>query len=53
MVNAHERFNERLRGLARKHRAMGRGYIMRLMPDGLIVAEPVRVRIQLPYRVTT
>ena len=53
MVNAHERFNERLRGLARKHRAMGRGYIMRLMTDGLIVAEPVRVRIQLPYRVTT
>ena len=53
MVNAHERFNERLRRLSRKHRAMGRGYIMRLMPDGLIVAEPVKVRIQLPYRVTT
>lgn len=53
MVNAHERFNERLRRLARKHRAMGRGYVMRLMPDGLIVPEPVKLRIELPYRVTT
>lgn len=53
MVTAHERFNERLRRLARKHRAMGRGYVMQLMPDGLVVAEPIRVRVKLPYRLAT
>ncbi|MEP2030906.1 MAG: hypothetical protein ABJI96_19590 [Paracoccaceae bacterium] len=53
MVNAHRLFKERLHRLARKHHAMGKGYVMRLMPDGLMVPEPVRLRIELPYRVTT
>ena len=53
MVNAHKLFKERLSRLARKHHAMGQGYVMRLLPDGLMVPEPVKVRIELPYRVTT
>jgi len=38
------RFDQRLRGLNRKHHAMSRGYTMYMRPDGLIVAKPRRVR---------
>lgn len=35
-------FENRLHRLVNKHRAMTRGYTMRMQPDGLIVAQPRR-----------
>ena len=43
-------FEERLRLLSRKHRAMSHGYITRMQPDGLIVAQPRRRPIRIPAR---
>jgi hypothetical protein len=43
-------FEDRLRLLNRKHRAMSHGYITRMQPDGLIVAQPRRQRIRIPVR---
>ena len=37
-----EEFEDRLRRLLRKHRAMSRGYTTRMRADGLIVAKPRR-----------
>lgn len=42
MVSGHLEFETRLRRLMRKHRAMSRGYTMRMQSDGLIVAKPRR-----------
>jgi len=41
-VSGQIEFENRLRKLMRKHRAMGRGYTTRLLADGLVVAEPRR-----------
>lgn len=43
-------FDERLRLLARKHRAMSHGYVTRMQPDGLIVAHPRRHSIRISKR---
>jgi hypothetical protein len=42
MLPGQVEFEKRLRRLLAKHRAMARGYTMRMQPDGLIVAEPRR-----------
>ena len=42
MVSDQTEFQERLRRLVRKHRAMARGYTTRMRSDGLIVAKPRR-----------
>lgn len=46
MVKNQIQFDERLRQLSRKHRAMSRGYITQIQSDGLIIARPVRQPIQ-------
>jgi hypothetical protein len=51
MVDAgHSEFDRRLRKLGRKHLAMSHGYTTIIRPDGLIVAEPRRVRVRLPIK---
>jgi hypothetical protein len=50
MVDAHVEFNKRLRKIGRKHQAMERGYTTKLRSDGLIVAQPVRPRMQVPVK---
>ena len=50
MVDAHGQFNKRLRKIGRKHQALERGYVTNLRPDGLIVAEPRRARVQIPVK---
>lgn len=42
MVENHVLFDQRLRRLGRKHRAMARGYTTRMRSDGLIVVKPKR-----------
>ncbi len=41
---SHVQFDQRLRRLSRKHRAMSRGYTTRMRPDGLIETKPRRSR---------
>jgi len=43
-------FNERLRRLIKKHRAMSRGYTAHLRPDGLIVLQPKRTQFSISPR---
>lgn len=43
-------FDERLRRLERKHRAMSRGYTTYMQPDGLIVAKPKRAQVRISGR---
>jgi hypothetical protein len=50
MVKNQIQFDERLRQLSRKHRAMSRGYVTQIQSDGLIIARPVRQPIQIPVR---
>ena len=40
MAQGHLDFDERLRRVGRKHRAMAQGYTFRMRPDGLMVATP-------------
>lgn len=42
MASGQIEFENRLRRLLRKHRAMSRGYTARMRPDGLIEARPRR-----------
>ncbi len=42
-------FDLRVRRLDRKHRAMGRGYSTKIRSDGLVVVEPRRARVRLPF----
>ena len=51
MAKKQLQFEERLKRLARKHRAESRGYVTRMQPDGLIIARPKRQTIQVPFRV--
>jgi hypothetical protein len=51
MAKKQIQFEERLRQLARKHRAESRGYVTRVQPDGLIIAQPKRQSVQIPFRV--
>lgn len=44
-------FDDRLRKLGRKHRAMSNGYETYMHPDGLIVARPVPQRARVPLRI--
>jgi len=50
MVNDQLHFDERLRRLERKHRAMSRGYTTHMLPDGLIVAKPKRAQVRISGR---
>jgi len=50
MVHDQLHFDERLRRLERKHRAMSRGYTTRMQPDGLIVAKPKRAQVRISGR---
>ena len=43
-------FDQRLNLLARKHQALSRGYVARIQPSGLIVAQPRRRIARLPRR---
>jgi len=51
MIKKQLQFEERLQQLARKHRAMSRGYVTRMQPDGLIIARPKRQPIQISFPV--
>jgi hypothetical protein len=42
MVKNQIQFDERLRLLSRKHRAMSHGYVTQIQSDGLIIARPRR-----------
>ena len=50
MGNAHLHFDERIRGLQRKHRKMANGVIHSVNHDGLIIARPRRARMQMPIK---
>jgi len=50
MVEDQLHFDERLRRLERKHRAMSRGYTTHMQSDGLIVAKPKRARVRISGR---
>ncbi len=43
-------FDQRVRGLLRKHRALARGYTHRMRPDGLIVLKPRRAQARISGR---
>lgn len=43
-------FDDRLRKIGRKHRAMAKGYTTYIRPDGLVVARPVRRGPRVPLR---
>lgn len=49
MTDSRVEFSRRLQQLDRKHRALARGYVAQMRPDGLIVMQPryVAPRIQL------
>ncbi|MFT7592973.1 MAG: hypothetical protein ACI8R4_000284 [Paracoccaceae bacterium] len=47
MVDDQLHFDERLRRLERKHRAMSRGYTTHMRSDGLIVAKPRRAQVTI------
>ena len=44
------RFDQRLNLLARKHKALSRGYVTHMRADGLIVARPRRQASRLPRK---
>jgi hypothetical protein len=50
MVKKQVQFDERLRHLASKHRAMSHGYVTRMQPDGLIIAKPRRRQVRISGR---
>lgn len=50
MDQSHLQFDQRIKSLGRKHRALSRGYITRMRPDGLIVARPRRVQSRIPLK---
>ena len=50
MAQSQVQFDQRLRRLGRKHRAMSRGYTTRMQPDGLIVAKPHRAPSRISGR---
>lgn len=50
MAKTQLQFDERLRLLSRKHQAMSRGYVTRMQPDGLIVAQPKRRSVRVSAR---
>lgn len=50
MVSDPLEFDQRLRRLTRKHRAMAGGYVTRMRPDGLIVAQPRRAQARISGR---
>ncbi len=50
MAKKQLQFNDRLRLLDRKHRAMSHGYVTRVQPDGLIIAKPRRQPIRISGR---
>lgn len=50
MGQTHLQFDERIRGLQKKHRKMSNGVVHSVNHDGLIIARPRRSRIQLPIK---
>jgi len=50
MAASHLQFDERVRGLQRKHRKMANGVIHSVNHDGLIIARPRRGRIHMPIK---
>ncbi len=50
MVETKFHFENRLRDLGRKHKAMANGYTTRLRGDGLIVVKPKRKAIGFPFK---
>lgn len=43
-------FDDRLRRIGRRHRAMAKGYTTYVRPDGLVVARPTRRGPRVPVR---
>lgn len=50
MGESHLQFDERVRGLQRKHRKYANGVVHSVNHDGLIIARPRRGRIHLPIK---
>lgn len=50
MGESHLQFDERVRGLQRKHRKLSGGVVHSVNHDGLIIARPRRGRIHLPIK---
>lgn len=50
MIEAHDRFNDRLRTISRKHNKMADGYKTVVSKDGLIVAVPKRQGRGVPLK---
>lgn len=42
-------FHQRIRRLDRKQRAMGHGYSAKIRSDGLMVIQPRRARVRVPF----
>jgi len=45
-----DEFDNRLRKIDQRHRALARGYVMSVNHDGLVIAEPKRERRAFPWR---
>ncbi|MEL6511381.1 MAG: hypothetical protein AAFQ32_16385 [Pseudomonadota bacterium] len=50
MGESHLQFDDRVRGIQRKHQKLSGGVIHSVNHDGLIIARPRRPRIQLPIK---
>jgi len=50
MVENQLQFDQRLRQLDRKYRAMSHGFTTRIRSDGLIVVQPERARFRVPIK---
>lgn len=50
MGETHLQFDDRIRGLQKKHRKMANGVVHSVNHDGLIIARPRRQRIQMPIK---
>jgi hypothetical protein len=50
MVENQLQFDQRLRRLTKKHRAMAQGYTTRMRPDGLIVVKPRKTKSRVSFR---
>jgi len=50
MIHNYAEFDQRVRKLDRKHRAMAQGFVTRLRKDGLIVVTPKRTKFRFPLK---
>jgi len=45
-----DNFDDRLRKIDQRHRALARGYVVSVNHDGLVIAEPRKERRRFPWR---